>query len=67
MSYILAHGCSYTFKDYKSYVDPSIVRDWLNWPELLGEELNCDVVNMGKNGHGNRRICLETIDYINNI
>ena len=64
MSYILAHGCSYTNKNYKPYVDPDVIIDFLFWPELLGIDLNCDVVNLGSNGHGNHRICMETVDYL---
>lgn len=46
---LLASGCSYTDKNYRSH-DPSIDVDWPFWPELLGNYLDLKCVNVGKSG-----------------
>lgn len=55
MSYILASGCSFTNKNWRSYKHPELEL-WTKWPELIGAEKNIETINLGKNGASNRLI-----------
>jgi len=48
---LLASGCSYTDKQYKSN-DPLVNVDWPMWPEILADHLDLKCVNTGKSGQG---------------
>jgi hypothetical protein len=62
--YVLAVGCSYTDKDFKSN---KVEHEYFpKWPELLGNKLNMPVVNLGKCGASNDWIEKTVIDRIIN-
>ena len=60
---LLASGCSYTDKDYKSN-DPNITADWPMWPEIMANNLNLKCVNTGKCGQGADHIFDSIMDNI---
>ena len=64
MKTLLAVGCSFTFKDYKSSVYPDIDCSWPKWPEIVGKKLGYEVVNLGTNGHSNDNIMRSAQDYL---
>ena len=49
---LLASGCSYTDKDFRSATDPSVVVDWDPWPQHVANALNLQCVNKGQCGAG---------------
>ena len=55
--YILAAGCSFTDKDFKSTIHKDYDTSYPKWPEIFGEYQGMDVVNLGKSGVGNDYIC----------
>ena len=64
MKTLLAVGCSFTFKDYKSSVYPDIDCSWPKWPEIVGKKLGYEVVNLGTNGAANDNIMRSAQDYM---
>ena len=77
MSYLLANGCSFTDKTYNTQNDGFYHTreektelgfpegDWPMWPEYVGEKLGLSVVNLGKSGGSNQRMCDTTLAQIN--
>jgi hypothetical protein len=64
--YILATGCSFTTVKWKSIHYPDYDTSYPKWPELLGNTLDADVVNIGRSGYSNDCIVNNAIDYILN-
>lgn len=61
MTYLLASGCSFTTENYvdktlNSYSVPK-PPPWKMWPQLIGETMGIDVVNLGRDGADNSYIC----------
>jgi len=61
---ILVSGCSFTNKDYESAHNPNIDVSWPKWPEILGKQLDCEVINLGFSGAGNEYISSTILDNI---
>lgn len=61
---LIVSGCSYTVKNYISDSYPELDCSWPKWPELLGEKLNMEVINLGFSGAGNRYILQTLIETI---
>lgn len=61
---LIVSGCSFTEKNYKSASLPHLDCLWPKWPELLGNKLNMDVINLGFSGAGNRYILQTLIETI---
>jgi|TARA_R110002074_G_scaffold109941_3_gene236884 hypothetical protein len=53
---LIVSGCSFTDKNFWSQSQPDYDCSFPKWPELLGEKLNLDVVNLGACGAGNNYI-----------
>lgn len=53
---LIVSGCSFTERDWKSYIHPEMDTSYPKWPELLAEELDMDCINLGKGGQGNEYI-----------
>ena len=66
MKTLLAVGCSFTSKNFKSKVHPEIDCSFPKWPEVLGNKLGYNVVNLGLSGNSNDRIFKTTQDYLVN-
>ena len=62
--YILAAGCSFTDPYFKSQPHPNMDTSFPKWPEVLGEYLDLDVVNIGRCGVGNDFIARKVITHI---
>ena len=66
MKTLLAVGCSFTNKNFKSKDHPEIDCSFPKWPEVLGNKLGYNVVNLGLSGNSNDRIFKTTQDYLVN-
>ena len=55
---ILCLGCSYTDKNYR----PDLT--FLRWPEIFGQELNVEIINLGQTAVGNEKIFYILYDYL---
>ena len=64
MKTLLAVGCSYTDKNFTSKPHPELDCSWPKWPEVLGNKLEYNVVNLGKSGNSNDGIFKTAQDYI---
>ncbi len=64
MKTLLAVGCSYTDEKFESIVHPELDCSWPKWPEIIGNELEYNVVNLGKSGNSNDSIFKTAQDYI---
>jgi len=64
---LLVSGCSFTTKNFTSIFHPDMICDWPKWPEILGEKLNMDVINLGQSGSGNEYIFSSLIDAMANM
>jgi hypothetical protein len=64
MKTLLAVGCSFTNKNYKSDEHPEMDCSWPKWPEIVGKKLGYEVVNLGTNGHSNDNIMRSVQDYL---
>ena len=64
MKTLLAVGCSFTNKNYKSDEHPEMDCSWPKWPEIVGKKLGYEVVNLGTNGHSNDNIMRSAQDYM---
>ena len=53
---LIASGCSFTEKNFKSIVHPEMDCTWDKWPELLAQKLDMDCINLGSRGAGNEYI-----------
>jgi WD40 repeat protein len=62
--YILAAGCSFTDPDFTSRPHPDMDTSFPKWPEILGEYLDLDVVNIARSGCGNDYISRKVITHI---
>ena len=61
---LIVSGCSFTNKDFISCSYPSYDCSFPKWPELLGEKLNMEVINLGNSGAGNRYILQTLVEEI---
>jgi hypothetical protein len=64
MKTLLALGCSFTDKDFHSRIHPEMDCSWPKWPEIVGEKLGYNVVNLGESGGSNDLLAKRGIDYI---
>ena len=64
-SKIIVGGCSFTDKNYPKTARPNSL-DFKMWPEIIGDKLNCEVINTAKCGYGNQAIFHETLTAIMN-
>ena len=64
---LLVSGCSFTTRFWTSVHHPKLETTWAKWPELLGEKLNMDVINLGNSGAGNEYIFASLYDHLNQI
>ena len=62
---IIVGGCSFTDKNYPKTARPNSL-DFKMWPEIMGDKLNCEVINTAKCGFGNQAIFHETLTAIMN-
>tara|TARA_B100000963_G_scaffold339774_1_gene337797 strand:- start:976 stop:1743 length:768 start_codon:yes stop_codon:yes gene_type:complete len=62
-SKIIAGGCSFTDKDFPKFASPNPL-DYKMWPEVIGEKLDCEVINTGRCGFGNYAIYHTTLNAI---
>ena len=62
--YILAAGCSFTDPNFTSRPHPYMDTSFPKWPEILGEYLDLDVVNIGLSGKSNDSITRNVITHI---
>jgi len=62
--YILAHGCSFTHRNFQSVEPEHNPITFPKWPEILGERLGVPVTNLAQCGNDNDSIINETIDHI---
>ena len=53
--YLITNGCSFT--------EGHLLGNDCAWPKFLGEELDLEVINLGKGGTGNEIITQNTINY----
>ena len=61
---LIASGCSWTNKNYKSIFHPEMDCSWPKWPELLAEKLDMDCINLGQGGGANNYIYNSLLDQI---
>lgn len=64
---LLATGCSFTDKDFKSLdgsLPPEQSGGWPMWPELMGDELGLKVINRGLSGRGADHMLDSIVDEI---
>ena len=66
MNKIIAGGCSFTDKYFPKFANVDEPLDFKMWPEVIGEKLNCKVINTGKCGFGNHAIYHTTLNAIMN-
>ena len=59
-SKIIVGGCSFTDKNYPKTARPNSL-NFKMWPEIMGDKLNCEVINTAKCGYGNQAIFHETL------
>ena len=64
-SKIIVGGCSFTDKNYPKTARPKSL-NFKMWPEIMGDKLNCEVINTAKCGFGNQAIFHETLTAIMN-
>jgi len=64
MKTLLALGCSFTDKKFKSAEHPEMDCSWPKWPEILGEKLGYNVVNLGISGNDNTSMQRQAQDYL---
>ena len=64
MKTLLAVGCSFTNPKYQSKEHPEMGCSWPKWPEVLGNKLGYNVVNLGHNGGSNDSILRSAQDYM---
>ena len=61
---LLVSGCSWTDKAFVSDFHPELDTSWPKWPEILGEMLDMEVINLGKSGQGNEYIYSSLLDRV---
>ena len=64
MKTLLAVGCSFTNPKFQSREHPEMDCSWPKWPEVLGNKLRYNVVNLGHNGGSNDSILRSAQDYM---
>ena len=64
MKTLLAVGCSFTDENFISKLHPEMDCSFRKWPEVLGNILGYNVVNVGKSGNSNDAIFKSAQDYI---
>ena len=65
--YLLVSGCSWGDPNFISTEHPDMDTSWPKWPEILGEKLNLNVINMCRSGQGQEYIYSSLIDKIQTI
>lgn len=65
MKKIIVGGDSFTDKNMPKHALPKPL-DFKMWGELIGEKLNCEVINAAISGYGNQAIYHKTLDAIMN-
>ena len=65
MSKIIVGGDSFSDKNQPQYSIPEPL-DFKMWPEIVGEKLNCEVINTARSGYGNDAIYHQTLKAIMN-
>ena len=53
---LLVSGCSFTTDNFISIQHPHMDTSWKKWPEILADELNMELLNLGRSGAGNEYI-----------
>ena len=61
---LIVSGCSYTNKDWQSYIHPEMDCSWPKWPELLAKKIDMDCINLGKSGAGQEYIYSSLLEEI---
>ena len=61
---LLASGCSFTEKDFKSKFHPKMNCSWPKWPEILAKKLDMDCINLAKSGAGQEYIYSSLLEEI---
>jgi hypothetical protein len=56
MKYLIVSGDSFTDENFTSVPHPEMDCSWAKWPELLGEKLGMEVINLAICGKGNEFI-----------
>lgn len=64
MKKLIVSGCSFTTDNYISVFHPHMDTGWKKWPELLGEKLGMEVINLGRSGNGSEYIFSSLCDEI---
>tara|TARA_B100000902_G_C27286723_1_gene904839 strand:- start:1314 stop:2024 length:711 start_codon:yes stop_codon:yes gene_type:complete len=62
-SKIIVGGCSWTDNNQPQTARPEPL-DFKMWPEIVGEKLNCEVINTARCGYGNHAIYHQTLKAI---
>ena len=65
MKKIIVGGDSFSDKKQPQYAMP-VPLDFKMWPEIVGDKLNCEVINTARSGYGNQAIYHTTLDAIMN-
>ena len=61
---LIASGCSWTNKNFKSDFHHDMDCSWPKWPELLAKKLDMECINLGRSGAGNEYIYSSLLDQI---
>ena len=61
---LLVSGCSWTDQNFKSDIYRNLDTSWPKWPEILGNKLGMEVINLGQSGGGNEFIHGSLVDKI---
>lgn len=64
---LIVSGCSFTDPDFISDHHPELDTSWPKWPEILGEKLGMEVINLGRCGAGNEYIHASLMDKISTM
>lgn len=62
--YIICVGDSFTDPNFCSNIHPEMTCPWPRWPEILGQKMGKEVINLGKSGMGNDYIYNMAVDEI---
>lgn len=65
--YLIVSGCSWGDPNFISTEHPEMDTFWPKWPEILGEKLNLNVINLCRSGQGQEYIYSTLIDKIQTI
>lgn len=62
---MIASGCSFTDPDFSSVFHPELDTSWDKWPDIFSKKHGFKVLNVGRSGSGNLRICKSVINAVN--